>query len=262
MEEQEKNDQNTEKSLEDRMSVLGPTDITLIAGGEQIPCHKAKLAESSSYFQAMFRTDMIESKASTVELKAVHAHLLRILVQYCYSHELDLTVDTVGDILSTASMFQFLPVIQACTQYLLPNVHIDNCLTVMYLADTCALTQLYCIAKKYALWYFKEVVQRAGFLNLSVDSLRDYLSNDMLNVTGEMSLVDAIVRWTSFDRATRAGHFASLLSQLRLRSLSRDELVGLGQLELVRSIPECIALVEKMVELSDANTNEVNGKVT
>lgn len=234
--------QSKEDRLKDMISMVGPTDITLIVGEKKIACHKAKLSESSSYFQAMFNSNMLESKAANVELKDVQAHLVRKLVQYCYSHELDLTDANVGDILSTASMYQFLPVISECTQYLSSNLRIDNCLTAMFLADTCTVNQLYREAKRHALWYFNEVVQQADFLNMSVDSLRDYLNNDML-ATNEVGVVNAIIRWTTFDGPSRTKHAASLLSQVRLTSMSQDELVEVGQLELVKSNPECVRLV-------------------
>lgn len=257
-EEKQNDEHNKETSLEDLISMLGPTDITLIASGEEIPCHKTRLSESSSYFKAMFNSNMLESNSPTVELKDVRAHLVRKLVEYTYSHELDLTDDSIGDILTTASMYQFLSVISSCRRYLLSNLRVDNCLSVMCLADSCAVDQLYCIAKKYALWYFGEVVNNAEFLNLSVDSLRDYLSNDMINVTNEMGVVNAIKRWTTFDCPTRTEHFASLLSHVRLTSMSHDELVEVGQLELVKSNSECVKLVEQKVTHMDEEHEKVS----
>ena len=255
-EENKSNEHDKEDRLEDLVSMVGPTDITLVAGGEEIACHKKKLSESSSYFQAMFNSNMLESKAETVELKDVQAHLVRKLVQYCYSHELHLTDANVGDILSTASMYQFLPVIAECTQYLVTNLRVDNCLTAMLLADTCTINELYHEAKRLALWHFSEVVQHADFLNMSVDSLRDYLNNDMLT-TSEMGIVRAVIRWTTFDGPSRSRHFASLLSQVRLTSMAQDELVEVGQLELVKSNPECV----KLVEQNPTRTGEENEKV-
>ena len=256
VDENQSNEHDKEDSLEDLVPMVGPTDITLVAGAEQIACHKKKLSESSSYFQAMFNSNMLESTATTIELKDVQAHLVRKLVQYCYSHELHLTDANVGDILSTASMYQFLPVISECTQYLLTNLRVDNCLTAMVLADTCTINELYHEAKRLALWHFSEVVQHADFLNMSVDSLRDYLNNDML-ATSEMGIVNAVIRWTTVDGPSRNRHFASLLSQVRFTSMAQDELVEVGQLELIKSNPECVKLVEQNLTC----TGEGNEKV-
>jgi len=66
------------------------SDITIVVENESIPCHKSILASQSHFFEAMFTTQMIESKQTQIELKETNAYLFRLLLKLTYFGELDL----------------------------------------------------------------------------------------------------------------------------------------------------------------------------
>lgn len=93
-------------------------DVTLCCGGQEFPCHRIVLASFSSYFQvnaallapmsatgtsrpspcptavnclsppqAMFSTDLIESKQERVAINGVEPQMIGMLVSYAYTSE-------------------------------------------------------------------------------------------------------------------------------------------------------------------------------
>lgn len=70
------------------------SDITIIVENESISCHKSILGSQSDFFEALFTTEMIESKQTEIELKETNAYLFRILLRLCYFGELDLNALT------------------------------------------------------------------------------------------------------------------------------------------------------------------------
>ena len=50
---------------------FGPSDVTLVAGNSEIPCHKSVIRKCSEYFEAMFESLMLESTQNRIELKEV-----------------------------------------------------------------------------------------------------------------------------------------------------------------------------------------------
>ncbi|XP_065653878.1 kelch-like protein 3 isoform X2 [Hydra vulgaris] len=70
-------------------------DVTICVGNKSIEAHRAILASSSPYFYAMFTGEMSESKQNCIVLKEVDAYALELLIDYCYSGEVQVTEENV-----------------------------------------------------------------------------------------------------------------------------------------------------------------------
>ncbi len=64
------------------------------------------LAGCSDYFRAMFSHDMLESRATDLELPGLPEEGFEPLLDYAYSGKLRLNMHTLGDILAAASFLQ------------------------------------------------------------------------------------------------------------------------------------------------------------
>ena len=74
------------------------TDVTLIAAGYEVKAHKAVLASCSPYFYAMF-TGFDEKNKSKIILRDVDPEALKLLVNYVYTSEVDVTEENVQTLL-------------------------------------------------------------------------------------------------------------------------------------------------------------------
>ena len=84
------------------------------------------LASLSEYFQAAFRSGMLEGVRDKQELKGLSATSLGLILDFFYTGHLPLTVDNVGDVLGSAVFLQCDIVISRCCRYLDSSLNVDN----------------------------------------------------------------------------------------------------------------------------------------
>jgi hypothetical protein len=75
-------------------------------GGKVFQAHRLVLAACSPYFQAMFRTDLIERRSGIVHLELEDTDVIEHLIDFCYTSKIDITAENVQRILPTADLLQ------------------------------------------------------------------------------------------------------------------------------------------------------------
>ncbi|XP_063195338.1 kelch-like protein 30 isoform X2 [Chroicocephalus ridibundus] len=190
-------------------------DVTLVASGQEFPCHRGVLALCSHYFHAMFSGDFAESIAARVELKEVDPGALEMLLDFAYTGKVTINQGNVEGLMRTSSQLHF------------PTVQKEN---------------------------FEAVSQQEEFLQLSKERLAIYLSNDQLQVQEEQSLAEAVLRWVRHDPGPRAQFLPELLELAHLVSLPDQYLQNLLATEpLVRDSDASKALVAQSRAMGQSN---------
>ncbi len=179
-------------------------DVTLCVDGDEFPCHKIVLSSFSPYFKAMFSGDMAESKQEKVCINGVESGMIRLLIDYAYTSEIHITKTNVQSLLSAANLLEILPVRDACCQFMEKNMDESNCLGIHCFAEAHACTDLQEKAKEFTLHFFPDVCQQEEFLGLTQNKLIEFISNDDLNVDGEETVFNAVMRWLNKDRGKHA----------------------------------------------------------
>lgn len=72
------------------------------------------------------------------------------------------------------------------------------------MAEAMQCTELYNMAKAYALQIFPEVANQEEILNISKDDFISYMSNDSLNTKAEELVYETVIKWIKKDAAIRA----------------------------------------------------------
>ncbi|XP_074446523.1 kelch-like protein 30 isoform X3 [Larus michahellis] len=190
-------------------------DVTLVASGQEFPCHRGVLALCSHYFHAMFSGDFAESIAARVELKEVDPGALEMLLDFAYTGKVTINQGNVEGLMRTSSQLHF------------PTIQKEN---------------------------FEAVSQQEEFLQLSKERLAIYLSNDQLQVQEEQSLAEAVLRWVRHDPGPRAQFLPELLELAHLVSLPDQYLQNLLATEpLVRDSDASKALVAQSRAMGQSN---------
>lgn len=101
---------------------------------------------------------------------------------------IELQEDSVETLLATACLLQLNPVIKACCQFLVKQLHPSNCLGIRMFADTQGCSELFEHAHAYTTKHFMEVTKNQEFLLLSANEVAKLLESEDLNVPSEETI--------------------------------------------------------------------------
>ncbi|NXV72945.1 KLH30 protein, partial [Atlantisia rogersi] len=220
------------------------SDVVLVAGGREFPCHRSVLALCSHYFRAMFSGDFAESIAARVELKEVEPGALEMLLDFAYTGKVTINQGNVEGLMQTSSQLHFPTIQKVCSRYLRQQMDATNCLGICEFGESHGCPEVSSKAWSFLQENFEAVSQQEEFLQLSKERLAVYLSNDQLQVQEEQSLAEAVLRWVRHDPGPRAQFLPELLELAHLVSLPDQYLQNLLATEpLIRDSDASKALV-------------------
>ncbi|NXY45244.1 KLHL2 protein, partial [Ceuthmochares aereus] len=217
-------------------------DVTIVAEDMEIAAHRVVLAACSPYFHAMFTGEMSESRAKRVRIKEVDGWTLRMLIDYIYTAEIQVTEENVQVLLPAAGLLQLQDVKRTCCEFLESQLHPINCLGIRAFADMHACTDLLNKANTYAgkSLHFSDVVLSEEYLNLGVEQVCSLISSDKLTIASEEKVFEAVIAWVNHDKDVRQELMARLMEHVRLPLLSREYLVQRVEEEiLVKNSSAC-----------------------
>ncbi|XP_073088726.1 kelch-like protein 2 isoform X2 [Manis javanica] len=210
-------------------------DVTIVAEDMEISAHRVVLAACSPYFHAMFTGEMSESRAKKVRIKEVDGWTLRMLIDYVYTAEIQVTEENVQVLLPAAGLLQLQDVKKTCCEFLESQLHPVNCLGIRAFADMHACTDLVNKANTYA-----DVVLSEEFLNLGIEQVCSLISSDKLTISSEEKVFEAVIAWVNHDKDVRQEFMARLMEHVRLPLLPREYLVQRVEEEaLVKNSSAC-----------------------
>ncbi|XP_061763129.1 kelch-like protein 5 isoform X1 [Nerophis ophidion] len=218
-------------------------DVTLVAGDRRIPAHRLVLSSVSDYFAAMFTSDVREAKQDEVKIEGVDPDALWVLVQYAYTGRLELREDTIEYLLSASCLLQLSSVVQACSSFLVKQLHPSNCLGIRSYADAQGCHDLQRAAHNYTMEHFLEVVAGQEFLLLPSDEMEQLLKSDDINIPDEETVVTSLLSWVLHDADARRRHLPPLLAHVRLPLLQPQFLADLETSPLLRDSVDCQRLL-------------------
>eukprot|EP00058_Branchiostoma_floridae_P001882 XP_002587370.1 hypothetical protein BRAFLDRAFT_96255 [Branchiostoma floridae] len=225
-------------------------DLALLVGTKEFFCHRNVLAAASSYFRAMFLSDLRESKQDKVILKEVSPNIMQLLIDYAYTGRVLITEQNVEALLPAANLFQF-PAVRICNcarrllpipraparphqLYRHPQVRRDS--PCKELAET---------SKAFVLDHFLDVCQSREFLALDKKFVVDYISSANLRVMKER-VYEAVMSWVKYSVQRRATALPELLGHVKLPFIAQHYFVTKIETEpLIVNSPRCIKILLK-----------------
>ncbi|MEE6522747.1 hypothetical protein FKM82_021369 [Ascaphus truei] len=243
-------------------------DVTLTAQGQQFHCHKAVLASCSQYFRSLFSSHPGQDGLASVPKDRQQQHSeepgtpssspddkllvsprainnlvlqgcssigLRLVLEYLYTANVTLSLDTVEEVLSVSKILHIPQVTKLCVQFLNDQISVQNYKTVCKIAALHGLDETKKLANKYLV---------EDVLLLNFEEMRSMLDSLPPPVESELALFQMSVLWLEHDRETRMQYAPDLMKRLRFALIPAPELVERVQsVEFMRSDPVCQKLL-------------------
>lgn len=222
-------------------------DYTIVAGGRHFRVHKAFVAAASDVLLAMLTVNMQETHQDTVELKAVTATGMQLLLEFIYTGQMPLNDDNIFDVVAAASHLQVRAALTECSLYLRDTLSTSNAVDVLNIANVFGLlSDVVTVACDAILESFEMVVDDKHHLKLEKKDFENFLLSDKLHYGPEEKLFECIVEWTEHDPDNRSKYAPELLGCLRLFLVSPNKLESvIAASSYYRENEQCAALLEE-----------------
>ncbi|XP_078573495.1 kelch-like protein 26 [Branchiostoma floridae x Branchiostoma japonicum] len=215
-------------------------DVTVVVGEEEFMAHSTVLAYGSDFFRRLFASGMEESRSNRVKLRdpCITREGFRLLLNFLYSGEFVVSIESVYDVLLVANHLQVQPVLKLCYDFISQNMReapldLSNYTKAEEVASVYGLTTLQEKVDSTLAENFLELSTSEDFLkSTTADQLAKLLQLDDLVSPTELEVYEAVVRWLMHDEHTRMPHAAEVLSHVRFALLDQNTLYGLLQTDM------------------------------
>ena len=191
-------------------------DVSIVCGDRSIWAHRVVLSAFSSYFRAMFNSGMKEKDMSRIVLTNVNPGALAALVDFAYTCKVDINEENVQAITEAAAILQLPQIVEACSSVMTQLLTPGNCLGICDFANGHGCVDLKRTAEQFVMDCFVDVSQGEEFCLLPLDEVTSLLTSDILNVSSEEQVFEAMLQWLQFDLTNRTQYISKLLSCIRL----------------------------------------------
>uniref|UniRef100_G1P2I2 Kelch like family member 29 n=1 Tax=Myotis lucifugus TaxID=59463 RepID=G1P2I2_MYOLU len=239
------------KELNQQRRAKAFTDLKIVVEGREFEVHQNVLASCSLYFKDLIQRSVQDGSQSGREklelvLSDLQADVLELLLEFVYTGSLVIDSANAKTLLEAASKFQFHTFCRVCVSFLEKQLTASNCLGVLAMAEAMQCSELYHMAKAFALQIFPEVAAQEEILGIAKDDFIAYISNDSLNTKAEELVYETVIKWIKKDPASRAQYAAELLAVVRLPFIHPSYLLNVvDNEELIKSSEACRDLVNE-----------------
>ena len=226
-------------------------DITLHTEGESITAHRALLAASSPFFQAMFGGNFKEANDCFITLDKLEIPFerLSVLIKSLYTLKLDITKENCLLVTMAANVLQFPMIMPPCIEFLQNNIDNTNCLQLLKFGDTFGVQSLKQKAHSFLLENFISVSQNPDFVEIDRDCLLECISDTRLCTGGnEIDIYRAVMKWIKFN-PIRSGDIGPFLQHIRFHLIPEDLITDEIAKELIlQNNSECVQWLKNAIE--------------
>ncbi|XP_016307156.1 actin-binding protein IPP [Sinocyclocheilus anshuiensis] len=233
-------------------------DVRLLVGGRVFGVHKLVLAASGPYFAALFSGAMSEAHEEEVRIVGVEADVFEILLEFIYTGSIDVTVDTVQELMVAADMLHLSEVVDICGEFLRAHMDPSNCVGIYRFLEQIACMELLQFTEDYIHVHFLEVCASEEFSSLSKDQLVKLLRSEELRIEDEYQVFTAAMDWLHHDVPHRKKHVVEVLEPVRFPLLSPQRLYK--YIEGISDFSLRVALQTLLREYTEVNKSPKESK--
>ncbi|KAK3088255.1 hypothetical protein FSP39_016644 [Pinctada imbricata] len=171
-------------------------DIILRCNNHRIAAHKLVLSVNSPYFRSLMNNRYYnEPGLYEHRLPGLEGDAVKQIVEFFYTSAVSVDEESVWTLLPAASKLHVAEIQNLCTEFLLANLQIENCLNIHKLATECLSSNLLKESTDYIKDNFEKLLEEDSFLDLEFEDAMPHLKR--LGDTGLTNgqLLQAIKCW-------------------------------------------------------------------
>ena len=138
------------------------SDVTFIAGDQEIPAHKALLAAKSPVFAAMFKSRMKEEQTNRIEIPE-KSSVFEELLRFIYAGKIEKQEVYTEDLFVAADKYGIDQLASLCEKKLARKLNASNALQLLVFADFHGAGHLKCEAIDFINSHASEVTKTQGW---------------------------------------------------------------------------------------------------
>ncbi|KAM6948168.1 actin-binding protein IPP [Aplochiton taeniatus] len=199
-------------------------DVGLRVGGRVFKVHRLVLAASSPYFSALFSGGMREAEREEVQILGIEAEVFQVLLEFVYTGMINVTVETVQELMVAADMLQLVEVVSICGEFLKGHMEPSNCVGIYQFLEQIACMDMLEFTENYIHVHFLEVCVSEEFWGLHSEQLVKLLRSEELRIEDEYQVFTAAMNWVLHDVGRRKKHVVEVLDPVRFPLISPQRL--------------------------------------
>lgn len=166
-------------------------DVVVQAGGTDFHCHRAVLAATSEYWDALFASGMRDAAADRIVLDDVLGTIFSSVLDFIYEGRCVIEQPRALDLLEAAARLQVRHLVERLSEVLVGTLCADNALQIWQVAERLALASLVTAAVETALGS----VETLAIADATLEQMATLLCDDRLAVPCEEDAFTAVTRW-------------------------------------------------------------------
>lgn len=218
-------------------------------------CNSAILAASSDVFKAMLFGGMADPLAlpnqatdnRVLKLKYCSAECFELMVRFIHSQEIKLDILTALDLYSFADYYAVLSLCKACIEYLKLCVNVMNVSSVLHyaIASNCKEVEKMCMSI-LTLEFGRVVDFDKDFATIKPEIMHDIVQRDDLGCSGELNLVQSLLKWHS-DLKERDSWLFKMLEHVRWVNVTAEDCAAILSDQRLLEIESAEARVQHLM---------------
>ncbi|GJQ71599.1 hypothetical protein Trydic_g11302, partial [Trypoxylus dichotomus] len=169
---------------------------------------------------------MLESQNDTVTLYDIPPKGFKLLLNYMYTSQLELTDENIQDVLEVAVYLQIDHVMNKCSEYLEKHLNKENCVDIVKIAETFAIRKLRLAAYRYICSNLSVIAELDQFCSFSPEHIENILKFDLPVDCIELNVLCFILKWlfagTSSDVPERLQAIPNILKHIRYEQITQS----------------------------------------
>lgn len=196
--------------------------------GLSLQVHRVVLISTCPYFRAMFSSGLAECRKESFIVKNVSGVCLKLLIDYLYNGEIELTIKNAKEMLNIANYMCLKHLSRFCLQYLIENANNENCLELWRYSNEIENDEMKNKFKyeclNLILKDLKSLQENTSFMiNLKFEELLNLLlSHKNYPHKNNENICSFVMKWITSDFKNRNLHIKTIMEKLNFENLTQE----------------------------------------
>ncbi|XP_059160844.1 uncharacterized protein LOC131944306 isoform X2 [Physella acuta] len=172
-------------------------DFTIVVDGTEFKSHQEFLSSTSAYFDALFRSNMKETKEGRVELQGMTKETFSVVLNFIHQRVHGLTADNIDDIWDAANRLDIAIYLKEIEQFIIDNLSFDNLWHFYFKAVDYNSNNVKDGSVMFMKKNYERIFKMKEFLILPFPIVLSCINSMELNIRSEDSVLESILTWVS-----------------------------------------------------------------